>query len=675
VPARTVPNRQHAQRLAVAIALLSTLALACAPAGAASAKHRRLGSLTLHRCEKGTRWWCGWLRRRLDPARPHGPHIRVGFRWLPPSGGRSKGPALVAVEGGPGFPSIGSSIEYTGTYGPLLRERGLLLVDQRGTGTSALITCKRIQNFTGITSSPGFPKLVAGCARQIERRYRRAGKRAVHAADLFATSYAVADFAAVLRRLRLGKVDLYGDSYGTWFTQSFISRHQRLLHSVILDSAYPVRGLDPWYASSGEVARRAMDAVCARDPACAMATGTEGATDRLAQLLERVRHGAISGKTRDSDASRVRARVDVRALVDMVQDAGSDPVIYRELDASVRAALAGDNAPLLRLTAQSQTYDHGGSTPDYFSDGLYFAVSCMDYPQLFSVHSSPARRRAQLRRRLLSPPATAFLPFTPREWLTISAYSEPYEACLDWPRPHHRAPVVPAKPRPLPASIPMLIVGGDLDSLTPLSDAQVFGPTLGKNVRVVTLPNTVHVTSEGDDMLSVGAGCARKVIRDFVRAPAGLHSLDTSCTGGIPPLHTPGFYPVVLHAALPATLMAGADPGLQARQAVTVAAAALADATVRHFYSGASRGSGLRGGTFVAKGDEPTRFKLSKIRFVRDATVSGSGRWRLSNGAVHGALTVRAADGAKYVVTLDWKQRSRFASARLGAATLTFPVP
>jgi hypothetical protein len=77
----------------------------------------------------------------------------------------------------------------------------------------------------------------------------------------------------------------------------------------------------------------------------------------------------------------------------------------------------------------------------------------------------------------------------------------------------------------------------------------------------------------------------------------------------------------------------------------------------------------------VAKGDEPTRFKLSKIRFVRDATVSGSGRWRLSNGAVHGALTVRAADGAKYVVTLDWKQRSRFASARLGAATLTFPVP
>ncbi len=675
MPFRTVPNRQHAQVLAVAIALLSTLALACAPAGAASAKHTRLGSLTLHRCEKGTRWWCGSLRRRLDPARAGGPHIRVGFRWLPPRGGRPQGPALVAVEGGPGYPSTGSSIEYTGTYGPLLRERGLLLVDQRGTGTSALIDCKGVQSFTGVTSGPGFPKLVAACARQIERRYRRPGKPPVHAADLFATSYAVADFAAVLRRLRLGRIDLYGDSYGTWFTQSFISRHQKLLHSVILDSAYPVRGLDPWYASSGEVARRAMDAVCARDPGCA-AAAPGSATARLGQLLTRLRAQPITGPTRDSDGSRVRkARVGVRAIADMVQDAGSDPVIYRELDASVRAALAGDAAPLLRLVAQSQTYDHGGSTPDYFSDGLYFAVSCMDYPQLFSMHSFPARRRAELAQSLLTPPAGAFDPFTTREWLTMSAYSEPYQACLDWPRPRHRAPVVPAKLRPLPGSIPMLIVGGDLDSLTPLSDAQVFGPTLGRNVRVVTLPNTVHVTSEGDTMLVAGASCARRVIRAFVRAPRKLQTLDTRCTGHIPPVHTPGAYPPTLADATPATLAAGPDPGLQARRAATVAAEALADATVRRFYSGTDTGPGLRGGSFRASGDDPTRLKLTGIRFVRDATVGGSGSWRPSTGALSARLVVRAAGSPATRVTVSWKQRSRLATAKVGAATLTLAAP
>ena len=69
----------------------------------------------------------------------------------------------------------------------------------------------------------------------------------------------------------------------------------------------------------------------------------------------------------------------------------------------------------------------------------------------------------------------------------MSAYSEPYRACLDWPRPRHEPRHRPSEPRPLSASVPMLIVGGDLDSLTPLSDAQVFGPTLAKRTRVVTL--------------------------------------------------------------------------------------------------------------------------------------------------------------------------------------------
>ena len=458
----------------------------------------------------------------------------------------------MAVEGGPGYPSTGSRYEYMGIYGPLLRERGLLLVDNRGTGTSALIDCKSVQSYSGATSGPEFPGVVASCARAIERRYRRPGRPALHAADLFATVYATRDLAAVLRALRLGKVDLYGDSYGTYFVQSFISRYQRRLHSVVLDSSYPVRGLDPWYASSGEVARQALDAVCARDAGCS-AAAPGSATARLGAIVARLRQGPIGGVTRDSDGSRVRLRFGIRALVDMVQDAASDPVIYRELDASVRAALAGDDAPLLRLVAQSKSYDHGASSADYYSNGLYFAVSCVDYPQLFSMQAPPAARRAQLAARLAAPPPGAFEPFSAPEWLTMSAYSEPYRACLEWPRPRHDTSIVPAELTPLPASIPMLIVGGDLDSLTPLSDAKVFGPTLAERTRIVTLPNTVHVTSQDYTTLTIGAECAQRVIRSFVRAPARLATLDASCAGRIPPLHTPGSFPLRLSDAAPAT--------------------------------------------------------------------------------------------------------------------------
>ena len=114
-------------------------------------------------------------------------------------------------------------MEYTRIYGPLLRQRGLLLVDNRGTGTlGADRLPSRCRAYTGVTSGPAFPGVVAAArARSSALRPARPS-----AADLFATAYAARDLAAVLRALRLGQVDLYGDSYGTFFVQSFISRYR-----------------------------------------------------------------------------------------------------------------------------------------------------------------------------------------------------------------------------------------------------------------------------------------------------------------------------------------------------------------------------------------------------------------------------------------------------------------
>jgi pimeloyl-ACP methyl ester carboxylesterase len=656
--------------------LVVALAALCATAGTEAAPSLRVGSLALHRC--GARVWCGSLSRPLDPTRPGAARIRIGFRWFPATVHDAGLPALVAVEGGPGFPSTGSSTEYHGIYGPLLRTRNLLLVDNRGTGSSALVECPRVQSFKGVTSGAAFPRLVGACGTALDRRYRP-----LHASGLFATAYATADLEAVLRALRLGRVDLYGDSYGTWFAQSFMSRYQASLHSVILDSAYPVRGLDPWYASSGEAARQGMDAVCARDPGCA-AAAPGSATERLARLVDQVRRMPFAGATRDADGRTIGVTVEVRALVDLVQDAGTDPVVYRELDASVRAALAGDDVPLLRLVGQSRTFDHGNSSAGDFSNGLYFAVACTDYPQLFDMRSTPAQRRIQLAASLRRAP-DAFAPFTPAEWVKMSAFSEAYASCLDWPRPVRRAavvpaiahevPAIPAMAAPLPASIPILVLGGDIDSLTPLSDVKKFAPALGRSVRVVTLRNTVHVTSEGDTYLTAGAACARSVIRAFVSAPRRLASLDASCADRIPPIHTPGAYPATLSAAAPATLVSGPDPGPDARRAVTIAAGALADATMRWYYSSSARGPGLRGGDFTVSGGAPLRFRLSGVRFVSDATVDGPGTWDPPTGRVHGTLVVQPDGGAPVQVTVDWDQRTPVATATVGGASLSLPAP
>ena len=77
------------------IALLTAI-LAGGLVPPAQAASLRVGTLQLTSCGGA---WCGKLSRPLDPARPTGRRINVSFRWWQ---GRSEGPALVAVEGGPG---------------------------------------------------------------------------------------------------------------------------------------------------------------------------------------------------------------------------------------------------------------------------------------------------------------------------------------------------------------------------------------------------------------------------------------------------------------------------------------------------------------------------------------------------------------------------------------------
>src|SRR5580693_3197923 len=90
-----------------------------APAGTAPAT-LRVGHEILHRCNGA---WCGQLRVPLDYAIPDGPTISILFSWYPAQD--QSAPVLgtvVPVEGGPGYPSIGSVAPdgYAAMYGPLL---------------------------------------------------------------------------------------------------------------------------------------------------------------------------------------------------------------------------------------------------------------------------------------------------------------------------------------------------------------------------------------------------------------------------------------------------------------------------------------------------------------------------------------------------------------------------
>jgi len=128
--------------------------------------------------------------------------------------------------------------------------------------------------------------------------------------------------------------------------------------------------------------------------------------------------------------------------------------------------------------------------------------------------------------------------------------------------------------------------------------------------------------------------------------------------------------PAPVHGS-PATA-SGPDPGERARRAAVVAAGAMADAVIRNIYGDVGKGPGLRGGAFTVKGE---RFTLRAVRFTADTSVSGTGTYRGSDGAVRARLSVSAPGGRPVQVALAWSQRSTLGTGRIGSGRVTFPAP
>lgn len=216
----------------------------------------------------------------------------------------------------------------------------------------------------------------------------------MHASDLFTSAPAAEDLAAVITALGLGKVDLYGDSYGSFFAQVFASRFPQLVHSVILDSTYETVGLDPWYRSTIESMPSDFDVACSRAPTCASAAPGPSWTS-IEALAASLRAHPITGVVPGPQGAPQKVSMGVTGLVNLLSDAAEDTNIYRELDASARALLdADDAAPLLRLYAQRLAVDEAyfGEPVREYSVELYLATSCLDYPQLFDMNATPAQR-------------------------------------------------------------------------------------------------------------------------------------------------------------------------------------------------------------------------------------------------------------------------------------------
>jgi pimeloyl-ACP methyl ester carboxylesterase len=331
---------------------------------------------------------------------------------------------IVAVEGGPGYASSWTARSYVNLFGSLLRRREMVTIDMRGTGRSGALDCPDLQR----GRAPDWIALSA-CARKLGPLY-----------GSYRTSAAADDINDVRRALGLGRITLYGDSYGSFLGQSYAFRHPQTLNALVLDSAYPARGESPWYPTLISTGVRSISIACERSPSCSGDAGK-----RLRKLVHWLRKRTWG----------------VGPLIDIMFDAGYDPPdTYLRIDRAGTALRHGDADPYQSLIAEPKAGTHHLR---HYSTGQEEVVSCNDYPLLWDKDASEQARRRQLAQAVRSYRSDVLDPFTPRE-VALSGQTL-FQYCLTAPRPS-RLYEPPISPEDRPTKAPVLVVSGELDSVT-----------------------------------------------------------------------------------------------------------------------------------------------------------------------------------------------------------------
>jgi pimeloyl-ACP methyl ester carboxylesterase len=526
-------------------------------------------------------------------------------------------PPLIVLAGGPGqsatdaFLVGGLSVLY-----PAYWKRDVIIFDQRGTGRSGLLRCRRLERTNLFGAGPA----AGACARSLGAR------RA-----FYTTRDTDDDIDALRAALEAERVALYGTSYGTKVALSYARRYPDRVERLVLDSVAPVEGPDPYYRDSTAAVPRVLRSLCGR-----VCGWTADPVADLSRLVQRIgaRGGRLPGRVVDARGRHRTGRLTSVDLFSVLLAGDFDPTLRAAFPGMVTAALRGDVAPMLRLRRRAIEIDAEPPPPRVLSSGVYAATSCEEIPMPWprSTPPDPAERHRLAAANAATIPDSAFEPFDRATALA----SDTLELCESWPA----APVAPdLGSGPFP-DVPVLLVEGADDLRTPVENAQRAAQSFPR-AQLVVAPDTGH-SAIGSDF----SGCAQRAFARFIQlrqVPNGCRRRPHAFQAEPPPPRrlaqirplrgTPGIRGRAL-AAMKLTL----------RDVISDALTALVFAPGN---ASSARGGGLRAGHYRI--DSHNTAVLSDVAYVPGVTVTGrlehflarrqSGRLRIGGpGAPHGVL-------------------------------------
>ena len=429
---------------------------------------------------------CGTLEVYENRATKKGRMISLNILVLPATGDKREPDAWTYFAGGPGQAATEDARGLADAFSKIREHRDLLFVDQRGTGKSHQLDCT-LYNPNDLQSYLGyfFPlEDVRKCRPELEAK-----------ADLklYTTDIAIDDMDEVRAALGYEQLNLFGGSYGTRAALTYLKRYPKRVRTATLQGVSPPNSYLPSdFPQGNERALQGILAECAADQVCngAFPKLKEETKSLLAQLVKAPVEVEIQ-KPDSSDKVKVTLSRDLAA--EAIRYMLYSPVPASRVPLMIHTAAQGNFVPLTQAAIEYRKFLVGTG-----SNGMYLSVTCAE--DLPWIKPGEGERMAE------------------NTFLGDYRLRQQREACALWPR----ADVAKDYADPVHSDVPVLILTGEWDPVTPPSNGDAVAKTLTNSLHIV-VPHGAHGLGGLENV-----DCVLNITTEFVERGT-LKGLDTAC--------------------------------------------------------------------------------------------------------------------------------------------------
>lgn len=438
---------------------------------------------------------CGTYEVYENRASKKGRKLSLKIVLIPATGDKREPEPFVYFAGGPGGSATEDAAGIAQAFPQILAHRDLLFVDQRGTGGSHPLDCKfydasDLQTYLGYF----FPlDDVRKCREQLE---------ADSDLKLYITTIAADDMDEVRAALGYERLNLFGGSYGTRAALTYLKRHPKHVRAAILQGISPTDHFMPSdFPKQTERALQGVLSECLADKACSEAFPNikEETKSVLAQLIKEPVEVEIQ---KPNSNGRVKVKLSRDLAAEAIRYMLYSPVPASRVPLALHLASQGNYVPLAQTAIRYRLNLVAGG-----SNGMYLSVTCAE--DLPWIKPGDGERMAE------------------NTFLGDYRLRQQREACTLWPRGEIERDYA----QPVKSDVPVLILTGEWDPVTPPSNAERAAKTLTNSLNIV-VPSGAH----GLDGLE-GMDCIDNLIVEFIERGTSK-DLDPSCVKSI---HRKGF--------------------------------------------------------------------------------------------------------------------------------------